>query len=153
VLESWIAGQRGDWRGARDLLLPAARARGEYGSLDFAAGRVSVCWQLADAFEHLGQPDSAAAYLGTALDPVGQPEQVLFARGLAWSFLHRRLASLHSRTGRIDVAEYHLEILTKELTRPDPALRAVVEDARREVVAMRAMATPGGEAAAGPPTR
>jgi len=141
VLESWIAGQGGDWERSRDLLLPVAQARGEYGPHDFAAGRVVICWQLADAFERLGQPDSAATYLAMALDSTGPPTQVIYQRGLAWSFLHRRLAELYARAGRADLAARHLDQFAREFTRPDLGLRTAVEDTRRRVLS-EAVANP-----------
>ena len=82
-------------------------------------------WFLADAFEQLDRPDSAAAYLERIWD---QPFRPPTGPDKPWA--HRRLALLYARLGRIPDAERHLAAAEKALGRPDPAVRKMLEEAR-----------------------
>ena len=88
-------------------------------------------WLVAQAYERLGKPDSAAWYYQRVLDPVEavRNEEIL-SRGVVFSFAHQRLVVLNARLGRIDDARRHWRILQATFTRPDPELVPLVEEAR-----------------------
>jgi tetratricopeptide (TPR) repeat protein/predicted Ser/Thr protein kinase len=97
-------------------------------------GLAWVRWTLADAFEQMGRPDSAAAYLErSASSPFAD---------WASPYLHQRLTLLALRLGRIAEAERHLAAAEKAWDRPDPAIRRLLEEARQAVQSARGMARP-----------
>ena len=64
LLEARIEALAGRWDEAARILRPVASQRVEFGfRIPGAAGMSAVCWFLADVFERLGQPDSAAVVL------------------------------------------------------------------------------------------
>ena len=98
-------------------------------------GLAWVRWALADAFERTGRPDSAAAHLERSL-------MVPMVETDCWPVLHRRLALLYARMGRVADAERHLAALEKAWDRPDPEVRRMLDDARSAVRSARGMARP-----------
>ncbi len=78
-----------------------------------------IRWYLADAYEKLGRPDSAAAQIERiTADPRAQS---------AVPYAHLRLAALDARLGRGDDARRHLALAQQALTTPDPELRRRIE--------------------------
>ena len=88
-------------------------------------------WLVAQSYERLDMPDSAAWYYRRVLDPAEavRNEEIL-SRGLVYSFAHQRLVVLYARMGRVDDARRHWLILRATFTRPDPELVPLVEAAR-----------------------
>jgi hypothetical protein len=94
-------------------------------------------WLVAQAYEQLGQPDSAAAFYLRMLGPEVPGINLI---GLVHSFVHQRLVLLYARTGRLEEAERHLAILERNFTHPDPDLRHLLDDARAAVRGARGVA-------------
>jgi tetratricopeptide (TPR) repeat protein len=63
LLGALIAARGGFWDETVRILEPAARQGSEIGLFEDAGGRVTLRWVVAHAYERLGRPDSAAAYL------------------------------------------------------------------------------------------
>src|SRR5207253_3059002 len=98
------------------------------------------CWFLADAWEHLGRPDSAAVYLEDVLATDRGGERYLWPCGVMIPFAHSRLVVLYSQLGRLDAAERHWRAFSRTLTRPDRDLLPLIADTRATLGAARAMA-------------
>jgi tetratricopeptide (TPR) repeat protein len=116
------------------LLRPFAVERVDPGFPGVGVGLAWVRWSLADAFERLDQPDSAAAYLERVMSVPVDTE--------VWPFVRLRLALLYARMGRIPDAERLLAAAEQAWDRPDAAARRMLEQARAAVRAARAMAQP-----------
>ena len=102
-----------------------------------ATSLTCVHWWLADAFEQMNRPDSAAFYLARL-------ESTAFGltEGAQRPYLHRRLAVLQARLGNIREAERHLAAAEQAWDRPDPPVRRLLEEARTVLRAARGMARP-----------
>jgi len=93
-----------------------------------------VHWWLADAFERMAQPDSAAWYLERL-------ERTSSAGPFA-PYVHRRLALLDAKLGRVADAERNLGVAERLWDQPDPSVRRMLDEARTAVRAARAMSPP-----------
>jgi len=93
---------------------------------------------LADAYEHLGQPDSAALTLERVTSDPAPWETHL--RGVLPPFAHRRLVLLYARMGRFEDARRHWQIFSETVRTPDPELRPMIEEARLALGSAEAMA-------------
>ena len=98
-----------------------------------SVSRVWVRWTLAEAFEQAGHPDSAAVYLERILSDDWSTQPV----GWESPYVHRRLALLDARMGRIQDAERHLATVVRAWDRPAPAIRRQLDDARAAVSTAR----------------
>ncbi len=85
---------------------------------------------MAQAYERLGQPDSAAAFY---LRLLGPEQPAMGWTALVHSFAHQRLVMLYSHMGRLAEAERHMAILERDFTRPDPDVRHLLDEARAAV--------------------
>ena len=130
LLQAQIEVLAGRSQEAVDILRPIASLRVEIGNVDYPAGMSTVRWALADAFERLGQPDSAAAYLERITSDPTPALQEWGLRGVALPFAHRRLVMLYSRMGRIEDARRHWRIFSETVRTPDPEIRPLIEEAR-----------------------
>ena len=95
-------------------------------------------WWLADAYEQMGQPDSAALVSRAARASPDFPDDGAEVAG----FVHRRLALLDLKLGRIADAERNLAAAERAWDQPDPAVRRMLDEARTAVRAARAMSPP-----------
>ena len=132
LLEACLATRAGQPEESVRLLRPIAVQRVELGMPTIGVGLAWVRWYLADAFERLDLPDSAAAYLERTWDP-----PFLISTGPEKPWVHRRLALLYARMGRAPDAERHLAAAEQALDRPDPAVRKMLEQARLAVASAR----------------
>ncbi len=98
-----------------------------------------VQWWLADAYEQLGQPDSAAWCL-ERIEPVAYTPR----DGAERPYLRWRLALLDAKLGRLTDAERHLAAAERALDEPNPAVRRRLDDARAALGAQRAMSRSEG---------
>ena len=131
LLEAWIASLEGQWSKTAQLLAPLARQPVEIGQVDYPAGLSLARWLLADAFERLGQPDSAAVYLEKVVSgPGSDPVESQLARGAAWSLTHHRLVLLYARLGRIEDAQRHWQVFTASVRTPDAEMQPMIAEAR-----------------------
>jgi tetratricopeptide (TPR) repeat protein len=136
LLEARLETMEGRPADAVRLLRPLAVKRVEVGWPN-GVGLTWVRWYLADAFERLDQPDSAATYLERSWD---LPFVWLACAEKPW--VHRRLALLYARMGRIPDAERHLAALERAWDRPDPKVLTVLDEVRVAVKSARGMAAP-----------
>ena len=132
LLEARVAAMAGRPEEAVRLLRP----------FDGPHGRRSVSitwsqWWLADAFEQMGRPDSAAWYLERLERSMGSPDD-----GTEAPYVHRRLALLDVKLGRVADAERNLAAAEQAWDQPDPAVRRMLDEARTAVRAARAMSPP-----------
>jgi tetratricopeptide (TPR) repeat protein len=130
LLEARIHALSGQWGEAARVLQPVASQPLEFGGGWYPAGMSAVRWLLADAFEKLGHPDSAAIYLEKIVSDPAPTIQESHLRGIVWPFAHRRLVILYAHMGRIEDARRHWRILNGAFTRPDRELRPLIDEAR-----------------------
>jgi tetratricopeptide (TPR) repeat protein/tRNA A-37 threonylcarbamoyl transferase component Bud32 len=140
LLEARVAALAGRWEEVVRILQPIGAQSAEigwYGPLLYVSGLPAARCLLADAFEKLGQRDSAATYLErmTTDRPAWR-----YWGGIAQSLAHRRLILLYARTGRLADAERHLAILERWWDRPDDIARRMLDEARSAFRAARGMA-------------
>ena len=133
VLRARVALLEGHPQEAIDLLGEPAAAPVELGMPNNGRGLTFARWTLADAFEALGQPDSATAYLERDLVIPFEPDHS--------SYIHHRLALLYVRLGRLAEAERHLMSAERIWDRPDPEVRRMLDEARTAVRSARGMAS------------
>jgi tetratricopeptide (TPR) repeat protein/tRNA A-37 threonylcarbamoyl transferase component Bud32 len=139
LLAARIEELEGRWDEAAHLLQPVACQSVQGGMARFPAGMCTVRWYLADAFERLGHPDSAAVYLERAVTDYADERGY---RGIVVPFVHLRLITLYARMGRVADAERHLAVARKWFTTPDPEVRRMLAEATGAVKAARGMARP-----------
>jgi len=150
-LEACIAARAGRWGEVIARIERPAREGTDVAATrnDPVSDRIGTAperWLVASAYERLGQPDSAMAFYERMLGP-GSPQLDLV--GLTHPFVHQRLAVLHAQKGELVEAERHLAILERDVTRPDPEVRRLIDEARDAVRAARSGAM---RAAITPPT-
>ncbi len=132
VLEARIDALAEQWEDSARLLQPIAAQPLEIGlnESSYPAGMSAVRWFLADAFEKLGHPDSAAVCLERVVSDPAAVYQETYLRGIARPFAHRRLVMLYARMGRIEDANRHWQVFTESVRSPDPELQPLIEEAR-----------------------
>src|SRR5262249_17061488 len=136
LLEARIEGLAGRWDEAARILRPIAAQRVEIGTrIPDGAGMSNVRWFLADAFEKLGQPDSAAVTLERVISDPAPWESNRFLH----TFAHRRLTLLYARTGRLEDARRHWQIFSETVRTPDPELQPLIAEARAALTSAEAM--------------
>ena len=135
VLEAQIEARAGRPDHAVRLLRPIAVERVERGGDDGGVGLTYVRWVLADAFEQLGQPDSASACLERVFS-------IPFSADDLKPWVHWRLALLHANLGHVTAATRHLGAAERTWNRPDPAVRRMLDEARTAVHVARGPARP-----------
>jgi tetratricopeptide (TPR) repeat protein len=136
LLRAWIARGRGQWpqvvEALAALCVRADAAIGEVVPTD-GPGRPLCRWLVAEAYQHLGQPDSAAAYYESALSPERLYFEEHVQRAVLSSFAHQRLVVLYAGMGRHEKAREHWRLLSATCTRPDPPVRQQLAEAQRAV--------------------
>ena len=139
LIEAWIAARAGRLGESVRLLEPAALQGDDFGFMLAGRNRVLKRWLVAEAYEGLGRPDSAAAYFELAMSPLGDAGALRDAR-IAYSYAHRRLVLLYARMGRLEEARRHWEIFSSTFTRPDSEMLPLIEEARAALANAEAMA-------------
>jgi len=128
VLEAAVDAMKGRWDGVVARLQPVAVQRHVAGS----AGRESMSWirwTLADAWERLGRPDSAAANLERITrDPLATKYR---------PYASLRLVLLYARLGRGEDARRHFAFASHALDRPDAPIAQRLQDARAAVATLQ----------------
>jgi hypothetical protein len=134
LISVWDEGKRGRWKETTETLaLYKGSPEQTLGIL--APTLVLGRWILADAWEHLSRPDSAAAVLELTLSQDRIPWQYRLPMRMVSPFAHRRLVLLYCQMGRLEDAHRHWTALEEMMTKPDPILRASVDDARDALAA------------------
>ena len=141
MVEAWLAARTGRSQEVLRLLGPAA-LQGEATRYTTTQSAPLLRWLVAEAYDQLGRPDSAAAYFERAIARPPEGGTDLAQVRMASSFGHRRLVHLYTRMGRQEEARRHWEIFSTTFTRPDPEMVPRVEEARA------AQASAGGMAKA-----
>ncbi len=143
LLEARIEALAGRWGGAARILRPAAAQRVEIGvRVPGRAGMSMIRWFLADAFEQLDQPDSAAVTLERVTSDPAPAQWEGHTRGILLPFAHRRLVLLYARMGRVEDARRHWKIFTETVRTPDPELQPLIAQARDALARAEGMARP-----------
>jgi Tfp pilus assembly protein PilF len=130
LLQAWIAARGSRWQEVLSGLGPAA-LQGEAMGYVLLQSAPLMRWIVAEAYDRLGPPDSAAAYFEGAIAPPPRGGTDLFAPRMAFSFGHQRLVLLYARMGRVQEARQHWEIFQQTFTAPDPELLPMIEEARQ----------------------
>jgi tRNA A-37 threonylcarbamoyl transferase component Bud32/tetratricopeptide (TPR) repeat protein len=136
-LEASIAAAEGRWSDVIRLIGGVA-LRGDDRPLYTSWGRFGPTperWLVAEAYDHLGNPDSAAVAFERVLEP---PE----SRGIAIfvPYAHQRLTMIYARMGRREEAERHWRAFSSVFTHPDPEVKHLLDEARAAEMALRRMA-------------
>jgi len=139
VIEAWLVARAGRWHEVLRLLGPAA-LKGEATRFTPTQSAPLLRWLVAEAYDQLGRPDSAAAYFERAIAPPPEGGTDFAQIRMAFSFAHRRLALLYARMGRLDEARRHWETFSATFTRPDPEMAPLVEEARVALASAERMA-------------
>ena len=139
MLEGWIAARTGRWQEVVRDLGPAA-LRGDATGYVLIQSPPMLRWLVAEAYERLDRPDSAAAYFERAIasPPVGGTN--ISDSRMAFSFGHRRLVLLYARMGRLEEARRHWQAFSATFTRPDPEMTPLVEEARAALASAEGIA-------------
>jgi tetratricopeptide (TPR) repeat protein len=140
LLEAWIAARSSQWEEVVRLLGPAARQGVELGFVTDGCGRVPMRWLVAEAWEELGHPDSAAAFFELALSPQRMFWEERLPLRMTSSFAHLRLVMLYARMGRLEDAKRHWRIVSETVRTPDPEIRPLIEEARGVLTSAEGMA-------------
>lgn len=130
LLAARVAAMDGRWSEAVDSLRSVASRHPSAGKLYYLGGAMAARWFLADAFEKLDRPDSAAVHLEMALSDFEGSYWETHLRGIAVPFIHRRLVLLYARTGRVEEARRHWQRFSETFRTPDPEIRPMIEEAR-----------------------
>jgi len=126
-----------------DTLRSSVTRETRAGKLDFVGGATAVRWFMADAFERLDRPDSAAVQLERALSDPEHTWWETHLRGIAVPFIHRRLVLLYARMGRLEDARRHWQAFSETVLTPDPAIQPLIADARAALASTEGMAKSG----------
>ncbi len=140
LLEAWIATREGRWKRVVDLLGEAANRGVEPGTIPDPAGRPALRWLVAEAYEHLQRPDSAARYYELAISPLGRLDQGLRSRGIIYSLALQRLVLLELKMGHFEAARRRWDLLVRTCTRPDEAMRPFLDEARAALKGVESVA-------------
>jgi tetratricopeptide (TPR) repeat protein len=138
MVEAWLAARTSHWQEVVQLLGPAA-LQGEYRGYTQVQSAPLIRWLVAEAYERLDRPDSAAAYFERAIAPVPEGGTDFAQLRMASSFAHRRLVLLYARMGRMEDARRHWKSFSEAFTRPDPEMKPLVEEARAALASAEAM--------------
>ena len=138
MLAGWIAARTGRWQEVVRDLGPTA-LDGDATGYVLIQSPPMLRWLVAEAYERLDRPDSAAAYFERAIasPPVGGSN--LNDSRMAFSFGHRRLVLLYARMGRLPEARRHWEVFSSTFTRPDAEMLPLVEEARAALASAERM--------------
>jgi len=129
LLRAYSLAADGRWSEVtRQLGAAALAGERDGGDLDQVSG-MALRWLMADAYDHTGKADSAAAMYELVLDPTRTPFSHIALRGLVHSFASRRLAVLYDRMGRPEAAAPHWKAFRSAFVTPDRELRALVAEA------------------------
>ena len=129
MVEAWLAARTGRSEEVLRLLGPAA-LQGEARGYVMVQSAPLIRWLVAEAYDQLGRPDSAAAYLERAIAPPPEGGTDIAQIRMASSFAHRRLVLLYARMGRLEEARRHWQAFSTTFTRPAPEMAPLVEEAR-----------------------
>jgi len=133
VAEAAVARMDGRWDAVPPLIGTAASWVWPARTYGVNLGYAGVCRVLlADAHEHLGQPDSAVVYLQLLATPAEmfRAGEAATSAGLTYSFAHFRLGRLYAQLEQYDRAEEHYLTFLEAFTQPDPEYEWMVTEAR-----------------------
>jgi tetratricopeptide (TPR) repeat protein len=125
----------GNWRAVTETVQSLDNPR-EVG----LSGTTALRWLAGDAYERLGQLDSAAVYFHRVADSANFLQGEYDLRGFTYPFAQRRLAFIYAGMGDRSRAEHHWDVFRNTFTDPDPELRWLLEESplRRRLLPGRA---------------
>jgi len=134
AVQAMIAYRQRHWDRIPPLLAPDAwkgRNGAVHGNLNLRR------WLVADAYEHMGRLDSAAAYFNLLVTTTrgNWPQQ--HSRGMASTFALRRLALIHDALGERTRAAKLWTQFAATLSNPDPELQPLAAEARDSIASHR----------------
>jgi serine/threonine-protein kinase len=135
LVAGWIAASTHRWADVIRELGPAALQGDVIGGATIES-RPLARWLVAEAYEHLDRPDSAAAYFDRAMSPIGEDQ---WDSRLCYSFAQRRLVLLYARMGRAKEAREHWDLFSATCTRPDSEMVPLVNEARAALAGIEGM--------------
>jgi tetratricopeptide (TPR) repeat protein len=138
IVEGWLAARAGRWEEVIQHLGPAAM-QSQYRGFALIESAPLLRWLVAEAYDQLDRPDSAAAYFERAIAPPPEGGTNLTHTRTAFSYAHRRLVLLYARMGRLEEARRHWEIFSATFARPDPEMRPLIEEARAALASAEGM--------------
>jgi len=122
-VDAAIAVRQNRWSEVVRLLAPSA-----YAGLFIEV--MATRWMVADAYEHLGKPDSAIVYYELIAEPRRAFTPQRFLRGWYYPFAVRRLAILYGEKGNAKKSrEYWLKFV-KTFEQADREFQPLVAEAR-----------------------
>jgi len=127
LCEAWLASAAGHPARVVEMLRPVAEAE--------SAGALWVNvlkrWSLAEAYEQLGQLDSATAWLERfARWHGGRWAAEWDFRGFVHSFAHFKLGRLYAQLGNVEETKEHFTTFLDDFSEPDPEYVWMVTEAR-----------------------
>jgi len=139
LVEAAIATMAGRWDTVPPLLGRAVRWVWPYVGISAStvnAGNL-VRWLVAEAYEHLGRADSAAA----VYELLASPQSILQAQNdwrvsmgmVGYSFAHFHLGGLYTQLKQYDQAQEHYLTFLDTFTRPDPEYAWMVTEAQAKL--------------------
>jgi hypothetical protein len=107
------------------------------GLIPWGASDALIRWMVADAYEKLGRLERAVELFEPfATVDWHRPADIELA-GVAYPFVHRRLAHIHTQLDDTARAIQHWTTFLDTFTRPDPEFEWMVEEARAELERLR----------------
>ena len=139
LLEAWIAARRGRWNEVIQVLGPSALQGESKGYVVFQSAPLDR-WLVAEAYERLDRPDSAAVYFERAIAPMPDGGTNFEQIWMASSFAHSKLVHLYARMGRLEEARRHWELFATAFTQADPEMQPLIEDTRAALASAESVA-------------
>jgi tetratricopeptide (TPR) repeat protein len=127
LCEAWLAAAAGQAATVVELLRPIA----EDGTGGVVWVNMMKRWTLAEAYEQLGQLDSATVWL----EPFARWHGYHWGsesdfRGFTHSFAHFKLGRLYAQLGNVEEAREHFTTFLDDFSEPDPEYVWMVTEAR-----------------------
>jgi tetratricopeptide (TPR) repeat protein len=129
LIHAAIASARSDAAGIVHALAPLGRQV----EIRLNPGSHVAYWMLGDAYDKLGQGDSAAIWFGALIDITRIASEDRYSFGLTHSFAHFRLARIHAARGDRASSRMHASTFLNAFRKPDPEFMWMVAEAQRLV--------------------
>ena len=141
LLKARIALAEGRWSEVVRVLARPAHHAYEEAEVAVPATQVEMRVVVAETFDHIGKPDSAATYYASALDP--RLERVwgqIFVRALVHPLVLQRLVMAELHSGQVANARRDFDYLVKSCDQPDAEMSKLIVEARSALISSEAAA-------------
>ena len=142
LLEARAVALSGQWDEVIRILRPIASSPVRPALIGLPPSLSAARWLLADAFEELGERDSAAAWFEAITSDPAPVFEELAVRGIVSPFAHRRLVLLYSQMGRLEDARRHWRQFTAAVRTPDVELEPLVAETQAVLAAAQTARRP-----------